>query len=604
MKTKMYLAAAHVGLMLMGIAPALDENCTKPGKCTEAWIPFSYYTQADIPLPEKGTPNFSREPLPGRPDEQCEGIEVERIVPGQDGYRYFHCYRYTISDDGTRLYGNVSSVRAPQDDGEFAWNGNRRSSSFSYTTTEPGVFIIDGETLRFEQYPGGGIRALHLGCPDGAGNIADEQTVYEAPTDLGRVVFIGDSITHGVGAPSYRWALHKILTDNGVKYEEMGVEQGNRLPEYGVKPGTSYRGVPFRNLHCAMTSERAYEISGRKHPSQRLDATDLLDWLGLDAAYKGARRLPAAPDTAFILIGTNDMLGDYDGSFEKPENAALLQKALLDDEQGDMSRIVAALRRANPQVRVVVLSVPTWEYSELNQKPESFSALAEYNRALQAWAARKGVIFADVNRVLTDATETQMPGRGARGLYYEEEGLHLHPSPQGDLLVAGAVAQALGIPGRTVGWFAPKGKINSFSLKENEETYLTHDARRALALKFSLDSAEAETRDRLQGGVNISLGDGVHSGRLTVSRYGITWGDGTLLYPAELSERVVCIRMAWMPGDAANGVAEGYYVWLGRMLIGEALPSDSAAMSGIRIQNAQKLYKSRLNTRFNLLGEE
>ena len=41
------------------------------------------------------------------------------------------------------------------------------------------------------------------------------------------MLYIGDSITHGYEAPSYRWALHKIFVDNGIKYDEIGVEVGN-----------------------------------------------------------------------------------------------------------------------------------------------------------------------------------------------------------------------------------------------------------------------------------------------------------------------------------------------------------------------------------------
>ena len=45
--------------------------------------------------------------------------------------------------------------------------------------------------------------------------------------ELGHVLYIGDSITHGYEAPSYRWALHKIFVDNGIKYDEIGIEVGN-----------------------------------------------------------------------------------------------------------------------------------------------------------------------------------------------------------------------------------------------------------------------------------------------------------------------------------------------------------------------------------------
>ena len=53
---------------------------------------------------------------------------------------------------------------------------------------------------------------------------------------LGDVMYVGDSITHGVNSASYRWAMHKILVDNGISYDEVGVKSGNYSG--GVSAGT------------------------------------------------------------------------------------------------------------------------------------------------------------------------------------------------------------------------------------------------------------------------------------------------------------------------------------------------------------------------------
>ena len=66
-----------------------------------------------------------------------------------------------------------------------------------------------------------------------------------AGTDLGNVMYVGDSITHGVNGGSYRWALHKIFADNGISCNAEGVKTGNYSG--GVTPGTSYGGQPFNN---------------------------------------------------------------------------------------------------------------------------------------------------------------------------------------------------------------------------------------------------------------------------------------------------------------------------------------------------------------------
>ena len=56
----------------------------------------------------------------------------------------------------------------------------------------------------------------------------------EASPELGNIMFVGDSITHGFRAPSYRWPLHKTLVDNGVSFSAVGVHVGNAFREGSV----------------------------------------------------------------------------------------------------------------------------------------------------------------------------------------------------------------------------------------------------------------------------------------------------------------------------------------------------------------------------------
>lgn len=404
--------------------------------------------------------------------------------------------------------------------------------------------------------------------------------------ELGRVVYIGDSITQGVGAPSYRWALHKILVDNGVAYEELGVEQGNRLPEFGVAPGTLYRGVPFRNLHCAMTGEQAAEISGRLRCPERLDGTGLADWLGQTASL-GSRRLPAAPDTAFILVGTNDLLGELGEEMDDLEKLAEGAAALLEDDTGDMSRIAAALRRANPQVRLVVIEVPTWAYFKRNNRPSAFAALAEYNAALRCWAQRHGALFVPLNHVLADPAQSVQtprgtaPGRGIRSFFCEEPNMLLHPTRQGDLLIAGMVARALGVPGRLAGVVQGLGADSA----EGRETVVAAGERLCEETLSSAAVVRLPVTEGEEGCFSLSLGDGVRSGRLRVCRGVVIWGDDKTLIPLCSSGAHETLAVAWLDGDAEQGIAAGYYVWLGDMLVGEALPAEAAEMSGFCAEN-------------------
>ena len=83
--------------------------------------------------------------------------------------------------------------------------------------------------------------------------------------NLGNVMYVGDSITHGVNSGSWRWAMHKIFADNGISYTEKGIMTGNYSG--GVAAGTSYGGRIFQNLHSSAASARTYEIAGRANSS-------------------------------------------------------------------------------------------------------------------------------------------------------------------------------------------------------------------------------------------------------------------------------------------------------------------------------------------------
>ncbi len=96
-------------------------------------------------------------------------------------------------------------------------------------------------------------------------------------TNLGNVMYVGDSITHGVNSASYRWALHKIFADNGIRYDGVGYRTGNLSG--GVATGTTYGGVSFSNAHSSQASARAYEIAGTQ-AGGRFDYTNIQNWLG------------------------------------------------------------------------------------------------------------------------------------------------------------------------------------------------------------------------------------------------------------------------------------------------------------------------------------
>ena len=435
--------------------------------------------------------------------------------------------------------------------------------------------------------------------------------------DLGNVLYIGDSITHGYGAPSYRWALHKIFVDNGIEYEEIGIEVGNRSG--GVAPDTMYIARPFKNVHAAMCSQRAYETSGRLHPadSKRLDGTDIFDWLGLERPGDNEKRQPndkrklnARPDTAFILLGTNDMLSDKEvvdkGGIGK--HISKVQKALIDKKKGDICVIVDAIHKSNPKAKVYVLSVPAWGDTNKSTAPKDYEAVVKkFNKAC-AGVFKK--MYVDLNKGLVDIACEDKPGRAVASFMNPQD--KLHPSRLGDLIMAGLVARTMGIAGRTAGMTRKPGAElanNAAALMEQatEKTDVTLADGKMLikaGKKLVVPWKEGEEfkdgfcveftptlGDGAKGGwdkegkLSLVIGNGKHAGRLTISECYIMWNNGVVLYPLDMSKNREPVRVSWISGSASQNVDKGFYVWLGDMLIGEGLPDCAKKLNGLEVEN-------------------
>lgn len=441
-----------------------------------------------------------------------------------------------------------------------------------------------------------------------------------APVDLGKVMFVGDSITHGYGAPSYRWPLHKIWVDNGVRFTVVGVTQGNQNPRMGIAAGTMYAGTPFNNRHSAMSSERAYEIAGRINNSKRLGDSNVKDWLGLDASYSGPFKIDPSsemPDVFIMMIGTNDTLSDYGkkGGIGAGKNIEEAQLNLLGKRsgkkwngKGDMDVIVDAMREANPKARIILLTIPSWyDDRPSNGAAADYAAITGYNKNLKDWARWKKVEVVDVNAGLVDVSRKDKPGAGVQDLFNASD--KLHPTVQGDLVIAALVARGMGLPGRTAGLerraatdlgdhpsdskeissvaegvgkvsVAPKGKV-SHAWKED-------------ASKGFTVSVQGPVGDGAKGGwvtdsgLALTAGNGSQSGTLLVSESCLAWNGHTTLYSADMSANKEEIRLVWQPGQPDQGIASGFYVWLGDKLVGEGLPAVEGGVNGFTLQNTGK----------------
>lgn len=383
-----------------------------------------------------------------------------------------------------------------------------------------------------------------------------------------RVMFVGDSITHGVGAGSYRWPLHRLWVDNGMSFEMVGVHEGNHSG--GIMPGTEYGGVAFNNRHSAMCSERAYEIAGRCNTSGRLGNSNIRDWLGLNKAYVGPFRIDPAtqmPDMFFILIGTNDALGENadKGGIGAGNNLATLRKNML-GEGGDMDSIIAAMREANPNAEIVVLSIPGWHdtIQPDNTAAADFAAVLEFNREYARWAKSRGVTFVDISSSLRDYTRTDKPGVAVSAFLQPFD--HLHPSPQGDLLIAGAVAQKLGWPGATAG--LPRREVVNKAVHSPLRKAWSKQAESAgFTCRMKLDMPSPG--ESCCGEILAEMTCG--SGHVQVLDCGIRWGRDKMLCSGQMGN-LVDVTVAYVAEPTLTGAAPGYYVWWGDRLIGEALP--------------------------------
>ncbi len=437
-----------------------------------------------------------------------------------------------------------------------------------------------------------------------AATVSAEQPSFTPCAELGNVMYVGDSITHGVDSASYRWPLFKIWVDNGIAQQEVGVNAGNWRG--GVPRNTPYGGAVFLNVHSAISSERAYEIAGRINKSGRLENSNIHDWLGLDESYSGKRRIDPRtqkPATFFLLIGTNDTLSDsgkagiHSCVEEKVQN--LLGKRLGKGGKGggDLQSIIAAMRVASPGARIAVCTIPCWmDGRGNNDAAEDFAAIVRYNELLKSWGKAQNVAVVEVNRGLVDVFRSEeKPFVGAASMFVRDR---LHPSPQGDLIIAGNIAQQLGYAGRTAGLarkgaagfprqaaaFSRNWKKGLLSLEAGETLIYreTGAAGKSATVEFSL--AKKGYGNGARGGweadksLELTLTTTAGSGTLSLSEGGIQW-DGRMLYSADMSKPVGSLRLAYRPEDSARHIPGGFYVWLGDMLIGEALPATLAPES-------------------------
>ncbi len=449
---------------------------------------------------------------------------------------------------------------------------------------------------------------------------------FTAAADLGTVMYVGDSITHGISSGSWRWGMHKILTDNAVSYNAVGVMTGNSASyPSGLAAGTVYGTEAFNHLHSSESSARAWEIAGRTQGS-RFGGSNITNWLGQSdtkvdgTAYTGATFTGEnAPDTYFMLIGTNDLLSDGNNATLSSRLSTVTENLL-----GDMDTIHASMRASNADAKLVVLNIPCWTTHANGNSEATHQAVADYNASLKTWAegkAAEGVTLVDVNKGMVDVASAT-PFFGVSSMFRAPGSDGLHPNAQGDLIMAGNVAQQLGYAGRTAGQermaasafamqadaiHAASALSGTVSLDDEEGSLILEsgaslsfnwaegtDLSKGFTVDFALDGGlgdGAENGWTTGSNLSITLGEGSFSGTLNIDEAYIRWGD-SVLYSMDTSTLTTAadstLRVSYINGNPNAGLSSGYYVWMGDMLIGEGLSGigSSTALNGLSVSNA------------------
>ena len=411
-------------------------------------------------------------------------------------------------------------------------------------------------------------------------------------------MYVGDSITHGYQSASYRWALHKILVDNNISYDEVGYNTNNTG---GDLAGDSYRGVAFKNVHSATSGIRAWDVAGKTSKT----GTEYVN-----APIKGILDSTSA-STFMVLLGTNDLLSDNNPL--TPTALTTVTDNLLgsDRSSGDIGHIVDALYESNPNATVYMATIPAWTHHNNNDTAEPHTCVAEYNESLEGWVSnynklnRTDIVLIDINKGLIDVA-AEKPFYGVYNMFRSPSADGLHPNTQGELIIAGNMARAMGFGGRTAG--AERKAATDFSrvvnnvvtdgssnLKLNADSpslsFAWSEADSSLApdggftaelLGFTFGNGELNNWNT-DDDFTFTIGNGSGYGALSINEAYIKWGD-TVLFSDDMSALTENIRMAYVAGDSTQGIAGGYYVWLGDMLIGEALSGTaSSAVNGVTL---------------------
>lgn len=433
-------------------------------------------------------------------------------------------------------------------------------------------------------------------------------------TTIGRVTFLGDSITHGVNDQSYRWQFFKTLVDNGIENEIVGPREGYySSPGHTEDAGSNYGGATFANVHLAQASGRTHNIiSGST--STTVNGTPYSSGVNYGGHSTASTGENYDSNTWICMMGTNDMLSDsgssttdycnkmakmLGGSVEYTDGKYVWTADA--NNTGTMGTIVDDVY--NDGDTFYMLSITPWG-DHANSNTESFHYGAqEFNRNLKEWVSTysantgKNVVYVDVTRGMVDLTSSI--SFDSHNAFWNNPGSDgLHPNDQGSIIMAGNLARGMGIGGRTAGlaradkntagttWHSAtvgtNGTVGQTATYRLAENAFTEDAGYTVDFRAAFGNGATDGWLSANNTLSISIGDGANSGTLNLSEGYIMWGTD-VLFCADTSALDENLRIAWHNGNSTDNVLSGYYVWLGDMLIGQGLAADAtgSGLNGI-----------------------
>lgn len=437
---------------------------------------------------------------------------------------------------------------------------------------------------------------------------ASARAEWKSEDHLGATMFIGDSITHGSldANLSWRWWMHRLLVDNNIPYEEIGVVRGShrmRMLHTALNVDVAYGDSVFHNWHAAFSGARTTDVVG-KRASGKFRNTFLPQWLGR-VPCSSAEVTPVDGkkiNTYFVLLGTNDAITAGEPYYRSDWDAAKIDSIALEIKE-NLKIILGEIRACNPEARVVFIEIPTWyQWDDAAYVANHVPGVSEINRQLREWALAQGdhVTMVSVNAGISDVASA-IKGRGLKCMYAERNANGLHPNDQGTLLIAGNVAKALGYAGATAG----QARRRAEQFESDMQGVLGHAAPLTIApgravvgkwlappsggfsLAFTVSggvgNGAAGGWDS-QGAFSVCVGNGREAGVLHIKEAYIQWNDA-VLYSLDASAGLPgALRIAYVQGAPDRGLKSGFYVWLGDQLIGEGLPSAGSA-NGVSISN-------------------